>query len=323
MIIFIKVIITYYFYEDIMNNQFTDNKILLNNCTLCPRNCHTDRIKGKKGYCGQTNELIVARAALHMWEEPCISGTNGSGTVFFSGCSLGCVYCQNHNIAAGKAGKIITPERLGEIFIELQNKGAHNINLVTPGHFIPQIVDAVNLSRKNGFCIPIVYNTGGYEKAEIIQLLDGIVDVYLPDLKYMDGSISQRYSNCRDYFLYASTAITEMTRQVPEPQFDSDGIMTKGVIVRHMMLPGYLEDSKNIIKYLYETFGDKIYISIMNQYTPLPHVAAYPEINRKITDAEYDELVDYAIGLGIENGFIQEGGTQSKSFIPEFNGEGV
>ena len=306
-----------------MNNQFTDNKILLNNCTLCPRNCHIDRTREKKGYCGQTNELIVARAALHMWEEPCISGTRGSGTVFFSGCSLRCVYCQNHNIAAGKTGKIITPERLGEIFIELQNKGAHNINLVTPGHFIPQIVDAVNLSRKNGFCIPIIYNTGGYEKAEIIQLLDGIVDIYLPDFKYMDGSIAQRYSNCADYFLYASTAITEMTRQVPEPQFDSDGIMTKGVIVRHMMLPGYLEDSKNIIKYLYETFGNRIYISIMNQYTPLPHVAACPEINRKITNAEYDELVDYAIGLGVENGFIQEGETQSESFIPEFNGEGV
>ena len=306
-----------------MNNKFTDNKGLLNSCTLCPRNCQVDRTKGEKGYCNQTDELIAARAALHMWEEPCISGTRGSGAIFFSGCSLGCVYCQNINIAAGKAGKIITTKRLAEIFMELQNKGAHNINLVTPGHFIPQIIAAFELSKRNGFCIPIVYNTGGYEKTETIQLLEGIVDVYLPDLKYMDCNISQKYSNCRDYFLYASTAINEMVRQVPEPKFDSDGMMTKGVIVRHMMLPGYLEDSKNIIKYLYETFQDKIYISIMNQYTPLPHAAAYPEINKRVTDDEYEELVDYAISLGVENGFIQEGETQLESFIPEFNGEGI
>lgn len=306
-----------------MSDQFLDYKKLLSNCILCPRNCHADRASGKKGYCSQDDRLVVARAALHMWEEPCISGTRGSGTVFFSGCSVGCVYCQNHNIAKGKAGKIITTERLAEIFIELQNKGAHNINLVTPSHYIPQIIDAVNLSKNNGFRIPIVYNTGGYEKTETIKMLDGIVDVYLPDLKYMDGDIAQKYSNCKDYFSYASSAINEMARQVSVPEFDSDGIMTKGVIVRHMMLPGCLEDSKNIIKYLYETFGNNIYISIMNQYTPLPHVAIYPEINRKITDEEYDELIDYAVELGVENGFIQEGETQSESFIPEFNGEGV
>jgi len=306
-----------------MNDQFSDYKKLLNNCTLCPRNCNVDRTMGKKGYCGQDDKLVVARAALHMWEEPCISGERGSGTVFFSGCSVGCVYCQNHNIAKGKAGKIITTERLAEIFMELQDKGAHNINLVTPGHYIPQIIDAVNLSKRNGFCIPIVYNTGGYEKTDAIKTLEGIVDIYLPDLKYMDGNIAQKYSNCKDYFLYASAAIKEMVNQVSGPEFDSDGIMTKGVIVRHMMLPGCLKDSKNIIKYLYDTFENNIYISIMNQYTPLPHIAMYPEINRKITDDEYDELIDYAVGLGVENGFIQEGETQSESFIPEFNGEGV
>ncbi len=306
-----------------MNGQFSDYKKLLNNCTLCPRNCHADRIGGQKGYCGVADELFVARAALHMWEEPCISGEKGSGTVFFSGCSVGCVYCQNHNIAKGKSGKIISSQRLAEIFIELQNKDAHNINLVTPGHYIPQIIDAVSLSKSNGLIIPIVYNTSGYEKPETIRILDGIVDIYLPDLKYMDENISQRYSNCKDYFSYASASIKEMAKQVSNPEFDSEGIMTKGVIVRHMMLPGYLEDSKNIIRYLYETFGDKIYISIMNQYTPLPHVAMYPEINRKITDNEYDELIDYALELGVENGFIQEGETQSESFIPEFDGEGV
>lgn len=302
---------------------FTDNTNLLRDCTLCPRNCHVDRTNDKKGYCRQTNKPVVARAALHMWEEPCISGTNGSGTVFFSGCSLGCVYCQNHNIAAGKAGKIITVNRLAEIFIELQDKGAHNINLVTPGHFIPQIIDAIDLSKKKGLNIPFVYNTSGYEKPETIHLLERKIDIYLPDLKYLDGSISKRYSNCIDYFSYVSVAINEMVRQVPKPEFNSKGIMTKGVIVRHMMLPGYLEDSKNIIKYLYETFRDKIYISIMNQYTPLPKVGDYPEINRKITDDEYEQLVNYALGLGVENGFVQEGETQSESFIPEFNGEGV
>lgn len=306
-----------------MNDKFSDYKKILNNCDLCPRNCHVDRTSGQRGYCGQTDKLVVARAALHMWEEPCISGTRGSGTVFFSGCSVGCVYCQNHNIAEGKAGKIITTKRLSEIFIELQNKGAHNINLVTPSHYIPQIIDAVSLSRSNGFSVPVVYNTSGYEKLEAIRMLKGTVDIYLPDLKYMDGAIAQMYSNCKDYFLYASAAIKEMVNQVPEPEFDSDGIMTKGVIVRHMMLPGYLEDSKNIIKYLYDTFGNKIYMSIMNQYTPLPHVSPYPEINRKITDKEYDELIDYAVESGVENGFIQEGETQSESFIPEFNGEGV
>lgn len=306
-----------------MNAQFYDYKRLLNDCTLCPRNCHADRTGGKKGYCGQTEKLVVARAALHMWEEPCISGTRGSGTVFFSGCSVGCVYCQNYNIAKGKAGKIITTQRLAEIFIELRDKGAHNINLVTPSHYIPQIIDAINLSKGNGLNIPVVYNTGGYEKTEAIKMLDGIVDIYLPDLKYKDENIAHKYSNCKDYFLYASTAIKEMVKQTDEPEFNSDGIMTKGVIVRHMMLPGYLDDSKNIVKYLYDTFGNKIYISIMNQYTPLPHVAMCPEINRKVTDDEYEELIDYAVGLGVENGFIQEGETQSESFIPEFNGEGV
>lgn len=293
------------------------------NCRLCPRNCQVNRTKGIKGYCKETNELVVARAALHMWEEPCISGEKGSGTVFFSGCNMGCVYCQNYNIAQGRAGKIISVERLAEIFIELHNKNAHNINLVTPSHYIPHIVEAVKNSKLNGLCIPIVYNTGSYEKTDCLNMLEDIVNIYLPDLKYMDESIAKKYSNCTDYFYYASRAIKEMLKQVGEPEFDDDGIMRKGVIVRHMMLPGFLEDSKSIIRYLYETYGDKIFISIMNQYTPLEHISKYPEINRKITNEEYEELVDYAVGLGVENGFIQEGDTQLESFIPEFNGEGV
>lgn len=306
-----------------MKNKLSDYNKLLKSCNLCPRNCHVDRTQGKKGYCKATDKLVVARASLHMWEEPCISGTKGSGTVFFSGCSVGCIYCQNHNIALGLAGKEILTERLAEIFIELQKKEAHNINLVTPGHYVPQIIEAINMSKLMGLNIPIVYNTGTYEKMETLELLNGNIDIYLPDLKYMNENISLKYSNCKDYFSFASRAIKEMVRQVGEPVFDKDDIMTNGVVVRHMMLPGYLKDSKNIIKYLYDTFGNKIFISIMNQYTPLPHVNGYPEINKKVTDDDYNELIDYAVSIGVENGFIQEGETQSESFIPEFNCEGV
>lgn len=306
-----------------MKTKLFDYNQLLTNCTLCPRNCKVDRTQNKLGYCGATEKLVVARAALHMWEEPCISGTNGSGTVFFSGCSVKCVYCQNHNIALGLAGKEISIKRLAEIFIELQEKEAHNINLVTPSHFIPQIIEAVHISKHKGLKIPIVYNTGGYEKTETLELLNGIVDIYLPDLKYMDENIALKYSNCNNYFKYASEAIKEMVSQVGKPKFDKNDIMTKGVIVRHMMLPECIEDSKKIIKYLHETFENKIFISIMNQYTPLPHIINFPEINKRVTDEEYDELVDFAISIGVENGFIQEGETQTESFIPEFTGEGV
>jgi putative pyruvate formate lyase activating enzyme len=296
---------------------------LMKECTICPRNCKVDRTKGNRGYCRETDKLVVARASLHMWEEPCITGTNGSGTVFFSGCSLGCVYCQNYNISNGMSGKEITTERLAEIFLELQSKGAHNINLVTPTHFVVQINDAIVMSINKGLKIPIVYNTSGYEKVETIKMLEGHVSVYLPDLKYMDQNIAKKYSNCQDYFKHASKAIDEMVRQTGEIEFDEDGMVVKGVIVRHMTLPGYLEDSKNIIRYLHETFKDKIYLSIMNQYTPLTEVSKYPEINRKITDDEYEELVDYAVGIGVENGFIQEGETALESFIPDFDNEGV
>lgn len=296
---------------------------LLTDCTLCPRECHVNRMNGQKGYCRETDEIVVARAALHYWEEPCISGENGSGAVFFSGCAMGCVYCQNHNIAKGLTGKAISIERLAEIFIELQEKKANNINLVTPSHYVPQVIEAIDISKKSGLHIPIVYNCSGYEKIETLRLLDGRVDIYLPDMKYMDQKLSLKYSNCRDYFSVASKALKEMVSQTGEPRLDQNEMMQRGVIVRHLMLPGYMSDSKNIIKYLYETYGDTIYISIMNQYTPLSHVEKYKEINRKITDEEYDELVDYAIELGVENGFIQEGETASESFIPEFNGEGV
>lgn len=296
---------------------------LLRDCSLCPRDCHVDRIAGQKGYCRETAELVVARAALHMWEEPCISGEEGSGTVFFSGCAMGCCYCQNHNIALGLAGKAISEERLADIFLELQEKNANNINLVTPSHYVPQIIMALDKARKKGLKLPVVYNSSAYERVETLRLLEGYIDFYLPDLKYMDPEPAGRYSRCRDYFSFASKAISEMIRQVGDPIFDERGMMKQGVIVRHLALPGYLEDSKNIIKYLYQTYGDSIYVSIMNQYTPMPAVAEDTKLNRRITEEEYEELIDYAISLGIENGFIQEGDTASESFIPEFNEEGV
>ena len=299
------------------------NGSMLKDCTLCPRECHVDRTAGSKGYCRETQELVIARAALHMWEEPCISGKEGSGTVFFSGCAMGCVYCQNYNIANGKAGKKITIERLTEIFLELQDKQANNINLVTPSHYVLQIIEALAAARERRLHIPVVYNCSGYEKQETLKLLRGKIDIYLPDLKYMDQEPALKYSNCLNYFSFADQAIKEMVHQTGEPVFDERGIMKKGVIVRHLTLPGYLRDSKNIIKYLYETYGDRIYISIMNQFTPLETISNYPELNRRITEEEYDELVDYAIELGVENGFIQEGETASDSFIPEFNEEGV
>ena len=295
-------------------------------CTLCPRNCAVDRKNGEKGICGQTSELKVARAALHFWEEPCISGTTGSGTVFFSGCSLHCVFCQNESIANGTVGKHITIERLAEIFFELEKQGANNINLVTPGHFIPQIREALLLAKKQGLTLPIVYNTSSYENVEALKSLDGLIEIYLPDFKYMSSELSAKYSHAADYAKVAKAAIAEMVRQTGTPVFDEngeDGLIKRGTIVRHLTLPGCMEDSKEILKYLHDTYGEQIYISIMNQFTPLENVAAYPELNRKITEEEYEELIDYAIDLGVEQGFIQEGETAEESFIPAFDGEGV
>lgn len=259
-----------------------------------------------------------------MWEEPCICGSSGSGTVFFSGCVLGCIYCQNHSIALGKTGKRITPQRLSQIFIELQEKGAANINLVTPSHFIPQIRDALRQSRKEGLVLPVVYNTGSYEKVSSLSMLEGLVDIYLPDLKYVSESLSAAYSHAADYFAVAGAAIEEMVRQAGPPSLDAaTGLMKRGVIVRHLVLPGQVKDSKKVIRYLHETYGDNIFISIMNQYTPLPHVAGIPELNRKVTDEEYRRVIDFALRLGVENGYIQEGEAASESFIPAFDGYGI
>lgn len=296
---------------------------LLSSCTLCPRNCRVDRNGFQTGYCGQTGKAAVARAALHMWEEPCISGERGSGTVFFSGCPLRCVFCQNHDIADSSRGITISDERLAQIFSELADKGAHNINLVTPTHFVPNIITAAATARSRGLSVPIVYNTSGYEKAETIKMLADTVDIYLPDFKYMDSELSGKYSNAPDYAEFAKSALLQMVRSQPKAVFDSDGIMQKGVIVRHLVLPGHIEDSKRIIEYLHKEYADSIYISIMNQYTPMANAAAFPELTRTVTDAEYAEVVDFAIDIGVENGFIQEGETADESFIPSFDFEGV
>ena len=295
----------------------------LSDCTLCPRNCHTDRTAGHHGFCGQGSVPKAARAALHFWEEPCISGSTGSGAVFFSGCNLQCVFCQNHNIALGNVGKELSAKRLAEIFLELQDKKAANINLVTPSHFIPVIAVSLELARSRGLSIPIVYNTGSYEKVSSLRLLDGLVDIYLPDLKYFSRELSATYSQASDYFEIATAAIAEMYRQVGPPVFDAEGMMKKGMIVRHLILPGQTADSKRILRYLHKTYGDNIYISIMNQYTPLEHVSDIPELNRRVTGEEYARVVKFAGQIGIQKGFIQEGETAMESFIPSFDCEGI
>ncbi len=300
------------------------NYELLKNCKLCPRECGANRLGGKRGYCLADDKIYIARAALHFWEEPCISGESGSGTVFFSGCSMKCVFCQNYDISTEGFGKEVSVERLAEIFSELQNQGANNINLVTPTHYTLQIKDALKIAKNNGLKIPIVYNCSGYEKVETLKLLEGLVDIYLPDFKYFDNSLAIKYSNADNYFKTASLAVSEMLRQTGgENIFDENGIMKKGVIVRHLLLPENIENSKKVISYLYTMFGDKIYISIMNQYTPIKKHNKFPELNKTISKAEYDEAVEFAVSLGVENGFIQDGETAKESFIPKFNLEGI
>ena len=290
---------------------------ILGKCNLCPRNCLVNRTK-ENGVCGCSDKMVIARASLHMWEEPCISGETGSGTIFFSGCNLKCIFCQNYQISNEIIGSTVTIEEFSNICLNLEKQGANNINLVTPTPYVPLIIEGIKLAKQKGLKIPIVYNTSSYENVDTIKMLDGIIDIYLPDLKYFNDDYAIKYSHAKDYFKYASSSIKEMYKQVGKPIFNKDGIMTKGIIVRHMMLPGLLDDSKEIIKYLYETYGNNIYISIMNQYTPIKKFDRFTELNNKVSDNDYNELVNYACDLGIEKAFIQEGETQSESFIPDF-----
>lgn len=333
----------------------------LERCTLCPRACTVNRLEGQRGRCHVSAELKVARAALHMWEEPCISGKEGSGAVFFSGCSLGCIYCQNRAISGGESGAVISIERLAEIFLELQEQNANNINLVTAGHYVPQIILALQRAKDQGLTIPIIYNSSGYEKTDTLKSLEGLIDVYLPDFKYMEPELAAQYSHAPDYPEAAKAAIAEMVRQCPQPRFvsktrqdtfrrdtepqkmnserkkrletdimlepddagtDSE-LICKGVIVRHLLLPGHVKNAKAVVQYLHETYGDQIYISMMNQYTPVEAVADDPLLGRKVTKREYRRLLDFAEEIGVTQGFYQEGGTAMESFIPAFDCEGV
>lgn len=297
---------------------------LYTSCQLCPRNCKADRQHGQTGFCHMPADLKVARAALHMWEEPCISGKAGSGAVFFSGCSVGCVFCQNHAIAAGQSGKRISIERLADIFLELQTKGANNINLVTPEHYAPSIALALAMAKAKGLHLPIICNCSGYSSLTALRILSDHVDVWLPDFKYYSPELSRKYSHAPDYFTVACQALQFMYEQAGDPVFDDNGIIQKGIIVRNLTLPGCMEDSRKVIHYLHETYGDKIYISIMNQFTPVSELLSdYPELNHTISASDYDALVDYAIDIGVENGFIHEGETAKESFIPPFDNEGV
>ena len=291
-------------------------------CNICPRKCGVDRAKAK-GYCGMSDRVKISRAALHMWEEPCISADKGSGTVFFSGCNMKCVFCQNKDISHDGFGKEITVEHLADIMLRLQSEGALNINLVTPTHYTLQIIEAVKIARQKGLSLPIVCNTSGYENVRTVKLLKDTVDVWLPDFKYIDNEKAVRYSNAPGYAEIAKRALDEMVSQQGECVFDKDGVIQKGVIVRHLVMPGGVGDAKKITRYLHRRYGDKIYISLMSQYTPCTDLSLYPEIDRKVTAAEYDEVVDFAVDIGVENGFIQDGERASESFIPPFNLEGV
>ncbi|WP_416175687.1 radical SAM protein [Clostridium sp.] len=295
----------------------------LKKCNLCSRNCSVDRLRGNLGFCKAGKNVKIAKVSLHKWEEPCISGTKGSGTIFFSNCNLKCVFCQNHIISSEHFGKEISINRLSEIFLEQQKRGAHNINLVSPTHYIPQIKQAISIAKSKGLNLPILFNTNSYANLESIKSLRGYIDVYLPDFKYFDDKYAIKYSSAPNYFNIASKNIHEMVKQVGKIKFDKNGIIKKGVIIRHLMLPGLLFDSKKIMDYINKNFSHSVYISLMNQYTPTYKAYKFPEINKKLNPKHYYSMINYCISIGLTNGFVQDTGTSSKDFIPDFNLDGV
>lgn len=288
-------------------------------CNLCPRKCNIDRAV-QPGFCGAPKNLKVAKVGLHFWEEPVISGTRGSGTVFFSGCNLDCVFCQNYELSHEIVGKEITVQRLADIFKEQEKKGAHNINLVTPSHYVDKIIEALDIYKPN---IPVVYNTNGYDTVENIQKLKGYVDIYLPDFKYVSSELSGKYSGAKNYFEVASASIREMLNQQPVNEFDENGMMTKGVIIRHMVLPGCMSDSCQVLDYIKDNFGADTYVSVMSQYTPGLYLKNYPEIDRKLKPLEYKYVINHFIKIGLKNGFYQDLTSASAEYIPPFDLEGV
>ena len=295
----------------------------LGKCELCPRRCGVDRTAGQRGYCGAGELVRIALVSLHRWEEPCLTGKNGAGTVFFSHCTMKCAFCQNYDVSHGGFGLEVTTERLTEIFLEQQTRGAASLDLVTPTHYVPQIIEALDAAKARSFSLPVVFNCGGYENVGTIEALRGYVDVFLPDLKYYDDDLARKYSNAPDYFAHATAAIEKMF-DLTGPFVLKDGLMTKGVIVRHLVLPGQYRDSLKILDWLHERFGNEIYVSLMNQFTPMPQcTASFPELRRRLTTMEYQKVLAHAEKLGMENCFVQSSGAAMEKFIPKFDGSGV
>lgn len=292
-------------------------------CMLCPRRCGARRSEGQLGFCGAPGTIRAARAALHFWEEPCISGSGGSGAVFFSGCPLSCVFCQNQEISSGGRGLPISEERLVDCFFRLQEEGAHNINLVTPTHYADVLSRCIKKAKDAGLSLPFVYNCGGYESVDTLKRLEGLIDIYLPDFKYMSPALSERYSGAPDYPEVAKAALEEMVRQRGEVVFDESGLMKRGVLIRHMLLPGCLEDSIAVMDYLWHKYGYMVYFSLMSQYTPCRPMEGFPELMRRVSEKDYEALVDFCVSLGMENAFVQEGESAEESFIPSFDGTGL
>lgn len=290
----------------------------LEKCNICPRECMVNRRKGKIGKCKSTNQVRIALYSTHDFEEPCISGEKGSGTVFFSNCNLNCVYCQNYEISQLGKGKDITIEELADIFLIQQGKGVENINLVTPTSYVLQIIEAIKIAKENGLAIPILYNTNGYEKIETLKLLEGYIDIYLPDLKYADNILGVQYSSVNNYFEIATNAIQEMIRQVGVPKFNQEGLMERGVMIRHLVLPNHIENSKKVLKWLKQNIPNEIYISIMAQYFPTYQAKQVENLNRKLTKEEWKEIENYIEKLGIENGYVQELGEQEEEYVPKW-----
>lgn len=293
------------------------------NCRLCPRECGADRDNGQLGFCRATVQPRVALADLHHWEEPCLSGTRGSGTVFFSHCNLGCIFCQNAPVSSGEIGQEVSNDRLADIFLSLQAKGAHNINLVTPSHYAPDILKALDIAKSKGLRLPIVYNCGGYENLPTLTALDGYVDVFLPDLKYATAETSRGCAGIDNYFYVATKAILRMAKMIGECRFDDDGIMQRGLIVRHLVLPGRVEESKTILDWIRDELPEWVTVSLMGQYMPVSRAAGHPEFGRKLRRKEYQEVVDHLLDSGLENGYCQEWGAADKKFVPEFILKGV
>ncbi len=290
----------------------------LEKCNLCPHECNSNRSKGKMGRCKATDKVKIALYSTHDFEEPCISGEKGSGTVFFSNCNLNCIYCQNYEISQLGKGKDITIEKLAEIFLLQQEKGVENINLVTPTSYVLQIIEAIKIAKQKGLTIPIIYNTNGYEKIETLKLLEGYIDIYLPDLKYAENELGIKYSKVNNYFEIATEAIQEMIRQVGVPQFNKEGMIKRGVIIRHLVLPNHIENSKKVLKWLKENLPNEIYVSIMAQYFPTYQAKEVENLNRKLTKKEWKEIEKYIEKLGIENGYVQELGEHEEEYVPKW-----